>query len=484
MSFEPAYHFTPPKNWMNDPNGMVYYKGEFHLFYQHYPYGLNWGTMHWGHAVSKNLISWKHLPVALFPDKHGTIFSGSAIVDMANTSGFASGDEKVLVAIFTYFKWGLQRQGIAYSTDCGRTWTPYKSNPVIKNPFCVHFRDPKVFWHKESAAWVMVLTAGNCIRFYTSSDLKNWKYVSSFGKKDGSHGSVWECPDLFPLAVDGNNQNIKWVLLVSVKQKAPNGASGTQYFIGSFDGTRFINDNSPGTILWLDYGKDNYAGVTWSDVPENDGRRLFIAWMSNWQYAAKTPADRFRGEMTLPRELTLSKKSGRVMLVQKIVHEIDLYLETPFYEEENISIKRSPYVVPKTFNSGAFVITVRVKNSAARFDIVCSNDRDENVRITCDMIHKIYSIDRTCSSSSVFSTHFFGVHTAPFLGEEFGTIEFELYFDRTSVECIACGGLLSITELVFPAEPFLRVELSAPDNVVLVEKIKIRGVHHESVAAR
>ena len=195
------------------------------------------------------------------------------------------------------------------------------------------------------------------------------------------------------------------------------------------------------------------------------------------------PADSFRGEMTLPRELTLSQKSGRVLLVQKIVREIELYFETPFYEEENVSIKHSPYIVPKIFNSGAFVLTVRVKNSAARFDIVCSNDRDENVRITCDMLRKTYSIDRTCSGSSGFSTHFFNIHSAPFLGEESVSIEFELYFDCTSVECIACGGLLSITELVFPAEPFSRVELSAPDNVVLVEKIKLRGVHHESVAA-
>ena len=206
--------------------------------------------------------------------------------------------------------------------------------------------------------------------------------------------------------------------------------------------------------------------------------------MSNWQYAAKTPADTFRGEMTLPRELTLSQKSDRVRLVQKIVHEIDSYFEAPFYEEENITIKRSPHIVPNTFKSGAFVLTVRVKNSAACLNIVCSNDIDENVRITCDMLHKTYSIDRTSSGSSVFSAHFFGVHTSPFLGEDSGSIEFELYFDRTSVECIACGGLLSITELVFPAEPFSRVELSAPNNIVLVEKIKLRGVHCESVTAK
>jgi len=484
MSLLPAFHFTPPGNWMNDPNGMVYYKGEFHLFYQHYPHGLNWGAMHWGHAVSKDLIKWEHLPIALFPDRLGTIFSGSVVVDKDNTSGFGTPGEKALVAIFTHFKWGLQRQGIAYSIDSGRTWTPYKLNPVIKNPFRIHFRDPKVFWHDKSTSWIMVLSGGNYILFYTSPDLKNWRYTSSFGKNNGSHRNIWECPDLFPLAVDGDSTNIKWVMLVSVKQKAPNGGSGTQYFIGSFDGEKFINDNTPDTVLWLDYGKDNYAGVTWSDVEESDGRRLFIAWMSNWQYASKTPADTFRGQMTLPRELYLTKRSGSIWIKQKIVRELKSRFKTTLYQKENISLGHTPYTLPEKYTSCACIFKFRVKNTDSILDIEFKNNQNECVRINCDMLHKSFSVDRRNSGSQGFSKYFHGIHTAPFVGDQPDTIDFELYFDRTSVELIAFDGLLSVTELLFPSEAYSQLIITAPENPVLIEKITLRGDIHESASVK
>ncbi len=484
MSLLPAFHFTPPENWMNDPNGMVYYKGEFHLFYQHYPRGLNWGAMHWGHAVSRDLIKWEHLPIALFPDKLGTIFSGSIVVDEKNTSGFGSPDETALVAIYTHFKWGLQRQGIAYSIDSGCTWTSYRLNPVIKNPLRIHFRDPKVFRHDKSSMWIMVLSGGNSVLFYASPDLKNWKYISSFGKNQGSHGNIWECPDLFPLAVDGDTANIKWVLLVSVKQKAPNGGSGTQYFIGSFDGEKFINENDPGTTLWLDYGKDNYAGVTWSNVPESDRRRLFIAWMSNWQYASKTPADTFRGQMTLPRELYLTKRSGSIKIQQKIACELDSYFGIQLYHKENISTGNTPYTLPGKYTSCACILKFRVKNTNSILHIEFRNSQNENVRILCDMVHKSFSIDRRNSGSSGFSKYFHGIHTAPFIGDQNDSIKFELYFDRTSIELIACDGLLSVTELLFPSEAYSHFILSAPENPVLIEEISLRGNNHESASVK
>jgi fructan beta-fructosidase len=479
MFLKPACHFTPQKNWMNDPNGLVYCNGEYHLFYQHFPDGLNWGAMHWGHAVSKDLIKWEHLPIALYPDRLGTIFSGSAVVDMNNSSGFGSAEDNPLVAIYTHFKWGLQRQGIAYSNDSGRTWTPYNYNPVLKNPFRIHFRDPKVFYHRESSSWVMVLTGGDCILFYTSKDLKKWDHVSSFGKHEGSHGSVWECPDLFPVPVDDNKNNIKWVLLVSVKQKAPNGGSGTQYFTGNFDGIKFTNDNPPDRVFWLDYGKDNYAGVTWSDIPENDGRRIFIGWMSNWQYAAKTPADTFRGQMTLPRELSLTQKTGEIHLAQKIVRELDSYTGKLFFDKENIPVKSSPFIIPEIIKSMACVLELHIKNNRSLLDIIFKNNKEERIEIKCDMLNKTFSIDRSHSGSTGFSRHFPGVHTAPFIEDVPGTVGFKIYFDSTSVELITCDGLLSVTELIFPSEPFSQFILTAPGKDVLIEKIILRGISNE-----
>lgn len=298
-AYRPQYHFTPASGWMNDPNGMFYYEGEYHLFYQHYPDSTVWGPMHWGHAVSKDLIHWEHLPIALNPDKNGYIFSGSAVVDWKNTSGLGTKESPPIVAIFTYHdpvgaeagRNDFQTQGISYSVDKGRTWKVYEQNPVLKNPGIADFRDPKVSWNDMSKQWVMALAVKDHIEFYGSPDLKQWTKLSEFGNTLGNHGGVWECPDLFPLKDEAGNT--KWVLFVSINPGGPQGGSATQYFIGDFDGRNFIPQDS--VERWIDYGADNYAGVTWSDIPEDDGRRLFIGWMSNWQYAnvvmyAKPPA--------------------------------------------------------------------------------------------------------------------------------------------------------------------------------------------------
>ncbi|PTQ07460.1 glycosyl hydrolase family 32 [Sphingomonas oleivorans] len=310
----PQIHFSPAENWINDPTGLVHYNGRYHLFYQHNPSDKIWGNMHWGHAVSTDLIHWEHRPVALraSPEGLGYIFSGSAVVDWNNSSGFQTGDHPPIVAIFTHSsRDNHQVQSLAYSLNGGDVWQMYRGNPVLDNPGIADFRDPKVIWDKARNQWVMVLAAHDMIKFYRSDNLINWEYCSDFGQDVGSHGGVWECPDLFPLDLpDAGGQ--KWILIVSLNPGAPNGGSGTQYFIGDFDGRSFHCD-LPET-LWMDYGPDNYAGVTWSDVPEQDGRRILIGWMNNWQYANALPTSPWRGAMTLPRELRLIRTDAGLRL--------------------------------------------------------------------------------------------------------------------------------------------------------------------------
>nr|WP_237389541.1 glycoside hydrolase family 32 protein [Bacillus sp. USDA818B3_A] len=272
----PQFHFSPEEKWMNDPNGMVFFNDEYHLFYQYHPFGTTWGPMHWGHAVSKDLIYWEQLPIALYPDDHGAIFSGSAVVDWNNTSGFFP-EGPGLVAIYTSADnypesdRPRQRQSLAYSKDNGRTWVKYEGNPVLSDLNITDYRDPKVFWHNETNKWVMVLATGQSVTLYISANLKDWEFASEFGNKAGSHDGVWECPDLFQLPVDGNENNQKWVMFVSIGDNPQfKEGSRTQYFVGQFDGTTFVNDNPDEMVLWLDFGRDNYAGVSWSDMPAEE----------------------------------------------------------------------------------------------------------------------------------------------------------------------------------------------------------------------
>ncbi len=270
--YRPQIHFTPRANWMNDPNGMVFYDGEYHLFFQYFPNSTYWGPMHWGHAVSKDLIHWTRLPIALYPDSLGWIFSGSAVMDVNNASGLGSIDKPAMIALFTYHNSLLERngsksfqyQGIAYSLDKGRSWIKYKKNPVISNPGIRDFRDPKITWNSKTNKWNVVLGAGDRVRIYSSTNLLDWNYESEFGVRNGSHGGVWECPNLFPLKVELSKE-VKWVLLVSINPGGPNGGSATQYFIGDFDGHQFKPIDT--LTRWIDYGKDNYAGVIWSGIP-------------------------------------------------------------------------------------------------------------------------------------------------------------------------------------------------------------------------
>jgi fructan beta-fructosidase len=454
----PRFHFTPQENWMNDPNGLVYYGGAFHLFYQYNPFGTRWGHMHWGHAMSADLVHWRHLPTALFPDRLGTIFSGSVVVDRRNTSGLFRAGQGGLVAVFTYFKWGLQRQGVAASRDGGHTWSMYHGNPVIGNPLLVHFRDPKVFYHGPTRRWVMLLTVGDRLRFYRSENLLDWAQTGDFGKGMGAHGGVWECPDLFELAVDGNGNNTRWVLLVSVKGGAPGGGSGTQYFIGDFDGRRFTADGLPGAVRWLDFGADNYAGITYNNVPESDGRRIFIGWMSDWRYAQKTPTGRWRGAMTAPRELRLIEEDGETTLVSRPVTGLAAARAGGFTLRNQLVDGRS-LVERRELAGGAFEVAAEWDaGDADRFGIGLANGKGEETIICFEPAAGRLSLDRRRSGETGFCRHFPGVHHAP-VSPINGRFSVQILVDISSVEVFAQDGRAVITDLVFPGAPYDRFTL-------------------------
>jgi len=621
----PSFHFTPPEKWMNDPNGMVYYEGEYHLFYQHYPEDIVWGPMHWGHAVSKDLVHWEHLPIALYPDSLGYIFSGSAVIDWKNTSGFGKNGQPPMIAIYTYHdpvgdKAGtntFQYQGIAYSNDKGRTWSKYAGNPVVPNPGIRDFRDPKVIWDKDSKQWVMVFAAWDHVKLYGSPNLKDWKHLSDFGRDWGTHAGVWECPDLFPMNIEGTNEQ-KWVLLQSLNPGSPNGGSGTQYFVGDFDGTDFtvdkdfakafgrveavvptgeifedfengyddwivegeafgeqpatgalsgqqsvdgyegssfvnsfyggdkttgkmqsrpftikkpfinfligggndqlrtrmsliidgkkqksasgkngeqlvwkgwdvkeligktayleIVDTHPGgwghinvdqivfadelaqtaydKAMWLDYGRDNYAGVTWSDVP--DGRRIFMGWMSNWDYAQVVPTEKWRSAMTIARRLALKRTAQGVRLFSNPVKEIDqlrkkiIPIASQSGKELNIPLKN------ETKSAAVEVLlTFSIpENTSSKVTVIAANNKGEQYQIGYDATTNQYFSDRTKTGKVDFSSVFAqNIHYAPRMSTS-KEITIRLLLDKASAELFADDGATAITDIFFPSEDF------------------------------
>lgn len=447
-------HFTPPEKWMNDPNGMVYFEGEYHLFYQHHPQGTTWGPMHWGHAISTDLVHWEHRPIALEPDENGQIFSGSAVVDWEDTSGFFGG-KPGLVAIFThadaYPGTGRprQRQSIAYSQDKGRTWTVYAGNPVLSDEQITDFRDPKVFWYAPKKEWVMVLAAGDRVHFYTSPNLIEWSFQSEFGAAEGSHDGVWECPDLIELPVDGGSDQTKWVLIVSIGDN-PQFAEGsrTQYFIGSFDGSVFINEASPDTVIWLDHGRDNYAGVTWSDAQAPDNGKLFIGWMSNWKYANLTPTISWRSAMTLPRELHLKTGVAGVRLVQKPVSELQKlrmeglsWSDTAICSDQNLlsGINYEHYEIECEIELGdAEEVGFKLRKSSHEETIVGYNIASQTL-----------FVDRTHSGESGFHEAFPCKHGVQ-LDASGGRLKLQIFIDHSSIEVFANDGEIVITDQIFP----------------------------------
>ncbi|MBN8681094.1 MAG: glycoside hydrolase family 32 protein [Chitinophagales bacterium] len=466
----PQLHFSPKANWMNDPNGMVFFEDEYHLFYQYYPDSNVWGPMHWGHAVSKDLMHWQHLPIALYPDSLGYIFSGSAVVDWKNSSGFGKNGKPPLVAMFTYHNMAhekagrkdFQYQGIAYSNDNGRSWTKYSGNPVIPNKDKIQdFRDPKVIWDEASRQWVMVFAAFDHVKIWTSPDLKNWIHRSDFGKESGAHGGIWECPDLLPMKTEDGTE--KWVLLVSINPGAPNGGSGTQYFVGDFDGVSFrpdpafAADTPKGRGVWLDYGRDNYAGVTWSDLPAAQNRRVFMGWMSNWDYAQVVPTTVWRSAMTLPRTLSLHKTTKGYRVFSNPVEETRLLSKT-FKRLKPQTIVKS-IALPQAKGLMQLDLTFSDISIDADFGIALSNEKGERYVIGFDAAKGHYYSDRSKAGAHDFSEKFAQkIHIAPRLSQE-GVLKMQLFIDAAAVEMFADGGSTVMTELFFPSSPFTKVEL-------------------------
>lgn len=467
----PQYHFSPQANWMNDPNGMVFYKGEYHLFYQYYPDSTVWGPMHWGHAISNDMVHWQHLPIALYPDSLGYIFSGSVVVDKNNTSGFQKGEEAPLVAVFTYHNMkgekagtnDFQTQGIAYSNDKGRTWIKYKNNPVLKNPGNKDFRDPKVNWHEASKHWVMSLAVGNKIQFYRSSNLIDWSLTGEFGERQGNHGGVWECPDLFPVKINNTTQE-KWVLLVSIGNGGPNGGSATQYFIGDFDGNTFINDNPASTILWIDYGCDNYAGVTWNNTSEN--KRLFLGWMSNWQYAQIVPTKNWRSAMTLPRELSVQKTTHGFYLVSNPVKALE-----GLRKMNPLMIKETKTLITTGLNELLLEYDIE-EGSAQDFGVVFSNMQNEQLKVGYNKNSNEFYIDRTKAGKSDFHSSFANKQTATRTSTS-RTLKLHLFVDRSSLELYADDGLTVLTTIFFPNEDLTRLQLYQNKGKSKLKKAKL-----------
>ncbi|QBA65658.1 glycoside hydrolase family 32 protein [Muriicola soli] len=451
--FRPQYHFSPPEKWMNDPNGLVYHQGIYHLFYQYYPDDIVWGPMHWGHATSEDMLQWENKPIALYPDENGLIFSGSAVIDHNNTSGLGTADKAPLVAVFTYHdmekeKAGgtdYQTQGIAYSLDNGESFKMYEGNPVLLNTEFKDFRDPKVYWDEDSGKWVMALVAGDHLRLYSSENLTDWDYMSRFGSDKGAHGGVWECPDLFKLPVAGTDE-FKWVLLISINPGAPNGGSGTQYFIGDFDGTTFTSDQNE--ARWLDWGTDNYAGVTYNEAP--GGERIFIGWMSNWTYARDTPTEVWRSAMTLPRTLSLSKinddytllnypLSGMSDLMNK---EIDIDLEIAPNSYEAIAMESG--------NQSSIHFTCPLVS----FSLSLTNDSGEELVIELNREEELLVLDRSQSGLVDFQEMFSKIQQMPLDNLPEGDLEFDIFLDASSVEVFVNKGQFAMTSQIFPTKSF------------------------------
>ena len=436
--WRPIYHHTPAYGWMNDPNGLFYKDGLYHLYYQWNPYGSQWENMHWGHSVSRDLVHWENKGMALAPDALGTIFSGCAVVDHENTAGFGKG---AVVAFYTSAG-ESQTQSMAYSKDNGASFVKYDGNPVVTADV-PDFRDPHVFWHQETARWVMLLAAGQEMRIYSSSNLKDWQYESAFGEGWGNHDGVWECPDLIKLPVRGTNKE-KWMLICNINPGGPFGGNATQYFIGQFDGHRFTCEDQPDETKWMDYGKDHYAAITFDNAP--DGRHILMAWMSNWQYANEVPTLQYRSANAVPCDIDLFEHAGKTYVGRTPAKEL-LALRG------RRLLKRSAAAC-RTFDAekGAYELLVNIKPSAAgQTRLSLQNEKGERVVLTYDVAAATLSVDRTLSGETDFSDAFKAVTTAPVRGQISGL---RIFVDKSSVEVFDADGRLSLTHLVFPTQPY------------------------------
>lgn len=425
--YRPDFHHTPVYGWMNDPNGMFYKDGVWNLYFQYNPYGSQWENMTWGHSTSTDLVHWKFQGAPIQPDAIGTIFSGSAVVDKNNTAGLGKG---AVVALYTSAGEN-QTQSMAYSTDNGKTFTKYEGNPIITSTV-PDFRDPHMFWNEGIKKWNMILAAGQHMEIYSSDNLKDWKLESSFGETYGNHGGVWECPDLMKMKVRGTNKE-KWMLICNINPGGPFGGSATQYFIGDFDGHKFTCESKPEVTKWMDYGKDHYATVTFDNAPE--GRRVAIAWMSNWQYANQVPTQQYRSGNSIPRDLGLFEYKG------------ETYCSV--VPSPEMTAARSKKATKSLSESCEMV--VNLKGNAT---ITLSNDKGEKVVMCYDAKAETFSMDRTKSGKMDFSNDFAATTKAPTYGK---ISQLRIFIDKSSIEVFDAEGKMAMTNLVFPTKPYNKV---------------------------
>ncbi|MEE1232998.1 MAG: GH32 C-terminal domain-containing protein [Phocaeicola sp.] len=490
--YRPVYHHTPLYGWMNDANGLVYKDGEYHLYFQYNPYGSKWGNMHWGHSVSKDLIHWQHLDPAIARDTLGHIFSGSTVIDKNNSAGYG---KDAMIAFYTSAsdEHG-QIQCMAYSTDNGRTYTKYEKNPIL-TPFdgLKDFRDPKVFWYEPAQKWYMIVSADKNMRFYSSTDLKQWEYLSQFGEGYGVQPNQFECPDFIQLPVDGNKDNMKWVMIVNINPGCPFGGSATEYFVGTFDGKEFKCDNDKSVTKWLDFGKDHYATVCFSNTGD---RVIAVPWMSNWQYANVTPIRQYRGANALPRELSLYTKDGEVYMAANVVKETEgLRKETRKVDNFSLTGEQTVSDVVAA-QECAFEVEMDVtpgKANTVGFDLM--NAKGEKTKIYLDMKAGRVVMDRTESGLVAFGEkaepHFkenhdrrktesvnyvndFALGTwAPLSLCEGKTYHLNVFVDKCSVEIFVDGGRIAMTNLVFPTVPYNALRFYAEGGEAKVENLNI-----------
>ena len=490
--YRPVYHHTPLYGWMNDANGLVYKDGEYHLYFQYNPYGSKWGNLHWGHSVSHDLIHWEHLDPAIARDTLGHIFSGSSVVDKNNSAGYG---KDAMIAFYTSAsdEHG-QIQCMAYSTDNGRTYTKYEKNPIL-TPFdgLKDFRDPKVFWYEPAQKWYMIVSADKNMRFYSSTDMKNWEYLSLFGEGYGVQPNQFECPDFIRLPVNGDKNNMKWVMIVNINPGCPFGGSATEYFVGEFDGKEFKCDNDKSVTKWLDFGKDHYATVCFSNTGD---RTIAMPWMSNWQYANVTPIRQYRGANALPRELSLYTKDGEIYMAANAVKETeDLRKGTEFINDFALS---DEYIVSPlaTGIEGACELEMDITpNKAQTTGFQLLNDKGEKIDIYLDMKSGRIVMDRNQSGLTAFGEkselHFketddhrktesvnyvndFALGTwAPLSLCEGKTYHLDVFVDKCSIEIFIDNGRIAMTNLVFPTQPYNALRFYSEGGEAKVKNLKV-----------
>lgn len=471
----PLYHFTPESKWLNDPNGLLYYDGEYHLFHQYNCFG----KVHWGHAVSTDLTHWNIKPAAIAARQDGEDWlqpwSGTAVIDWKNTSGLQKGEHPVFLAFFTQARQpgNMQSQSMAYSNDKGETWEELGSNPVVPNPGLPDFRDPKVFWHEETGRWIMVVVAGDHIKLYASPNALNWEYISEFGRESGSHGGVWECPDLFPMQVEGEDK-VKWVLVISVGDGSPAGGTGMQYFIGHFDGTAFKEDVTCGPVNWFDYGQDFYAAISWNEAP--DGRRAWVAWMSNWAYANSLPTVPYQGQLSIVRDLKLKRaEDGRLFIAQQPAEELKQLRKAEFeWKTANLPSPSSESMF-QAVRSEAFEIEaeliwdtdappekieLRVRKNSGCYTVIGYSP-------TTEMLY----IDR--SNSGVLPHDSFKGRQEVRRGESASSLSLRLFIDKQSVEVFADEGKYVLSDLIFPEAGCEELEWNIAGGQARIESCRL-----------